>query len=127
MVRDVALTLVLAGRNGEALQYAREAIELCRDRPRRPGHDAETVRFAAYAASGLGSHRQALTLAAWVRRSFGEQGLELQVIDRRLLGQLGGDARAALGDAGYDAAVKQGETMTVDQAIELVLSLPTDG
>jgi predicted ATPase/class 3 adenylate cyclase len=127
MVRDVALTLVLAGRNGEALRYAREAIELLLDRPRRPGHDAETVRFAAYAASGVRSHRQALTLAAWVRRSFSEQGLELQVIDRRLLGRLDADARAALGDEGYDAAVEDGEAMTVDQALELVLSLAGGG
>jgi predicted ATPase/class 3 adenylate cyclase len=99
-VRDVALTLVLAGRYDEALHHIREAIELCLDRPRRSSHDAETVRFAAYAASGLGSHRQAQTLAAWVRRSFDDQGLQLQVIDRRLLGQLDGDARSALGDEG---------------------------
>jgi hypothetical protein len=50
----------------------------------------------------------------------------VQAIDRRLMDELEAGARRALGDDGYDAAVRAGEAMTLDEGIELALGLTAD-
>jgi hypothetical protein len=44
-----------------------------------------------------------------------------------ILERFEGNARAALGDEGYEAAVRAGETLSREEAIELALSVSPRG
>jgi hypothetical protein len=53
-------------------------------------------------------------------------GIAEDAIERVVLGRLEQNARAVLGDEGYEAAVRRGEALSRDEAIELALSVTTD-
>jgi len=122
-VIGIAVFLTLLGRYSEALARAQEALRLRRSLGM---FDADAVLTAGYAASGLARDRQAVALVTWALHTFDEQGVGVSKIDRRLFDRLEADARATLGDDGYEAAVGEGEAMTHDQAVELALSLMAD-
>ena len=75
---------------------------------------------------GLGDYRPAVMLVSAGHRDNEEQGLaDYQDVDKRDLRRFEANARAALGDDAYEAAVDAGEALSVEEAAELALSQPT--
>ncbi|MGH3136084.1 MAG: ATP-binding protein [Gaiellaceae bacterium] len=74
----------------------------------------------------LGDHVAAVRLASFARCQHELEGRSLDRDDVRSLGRIEAEGRAALGDAGYEAEARQGAAMTLDEAIEVALSLAPD-
>ena len=55
-----------------------------------------------------------------------EDGVAEWAFEKAVLGRIEKSARAALGDEGYETAVRDGEGLSHDEAIELALSSTTD-
>jgi predicted ATPase len=122
-LHNVGVTLLLVGRSAEALPTMQEALRLRVD---ADSLDARYFFNIGLVAGGLGQHEAGVTLNALGRRGMDNHGIAVQAIDRRLMDELEAGARRALGDDGYDAAVRAGEAMTLDEGIELALGLTAD-
>jgi hypothetical protein len=65
-------------------------------------------------------------LVSSVRRMYRENGVAEWALDREILRRVEKLARPALGDDGYETAVRRGEVMTREEAIELALKITAD-
>jgi hypothetical protein len=74
---------------------------------------------------GLRDYRTAVMLVSAGHRDNAEQGLaDFQDYDKRDLRRFEANAREALGDGAYDAAVNAGEALSVEDAVALALGEP---
>jgi predicted ATPase/class 3 adenylate cyclase len=122
-LNNLGVTLYLLERNAEALWRIQQAIRLAIE---TGPPDSRFLFNAGFVAGGLGQSRTGVRLSALGRRELENQGFMVQAIDRRLLDELEARARAALGDEGYETAVRAGEAMTLDEGVELALSVEAD-
>ena len=67
-----------------------------------------------------------ISLVSAARRMYREDGVAEWAFEIAVLGRIEKSARAALGDEGYETAVRDGEGLSHDEAIELALSSTTD-
>jgi predicted ATPase/class 3 adenylate cyclase len=74
---------------------------------------------------GSGNAGAGVTLVSTARRMYREGGIAEDAVERVVLDRVEQSARAALGDEGYEAAVRRGEELSRDEAIELALSVTT--
>jgi predicted ATPase len=123
-LNNVGVSLFLIGRPAEALFRMQEALRVQGD---AGSHDVRYFFNIGFVAGGLGQHRAGVTLNTLGRREMDTHGIAVQAIDVRLLDELEAGARGALGDDGYETAVRAGETMTLDEGVELALGLTADG
>ena len=72
---------------------------------------------------GSGEADIGVKLVGAVRRMYHEYGVVEWAIERAVRGRIEKSARAALGDEGYETAVRSGEAMPREEAIELALSI----
>ncbi|OEJ38810.1 hypothetical protein BGK70_12195 [Streptomyces agglomeratus] len=115
----------LDGRYDEALRQAREALERAREPLSRmvaPQMPAVHLMTAARALAGLGGPARARAAARLVGAYAGllPPGHFVTAQDREALADAEAAARAALGDAAYEAAYAEGGGLTLDQAAALV-------
>ena len=75
---------------------------------------------------GSGEAGPGISLVSAARRMKRENGIAEWALGRAVLGRIEKSARAALGDEGYETAVRSGEAMSRDEAIELALSITPD-
>ncbi len=75
---------------------------------------------------GRGDADSGISLVTAARRMYREYGVAEWAIEQAVLGRIEKSARAALGDEGYEAAVRAGEDLSRDEAIELALSITPD-
>ena len=75
---------------------------------------------------GRGEADAGISLVSAARRMYRENGVAEGALERAVLGRIEKSARAALGDEGYEAAVRNGEALARDEAIELALSVTPD-
>ena len=75
---------------------------------------------------GRGDAGSGISLVSAARRMYREDGVAEEAFAQAVLGRIEKSARAALGDEGYEAAVRSGEALTRDEAIELALSITPD-
>ena len=66
------------------------------------------------------------TLVSVARRMYREDGIAEEVLTRAILHRIEKIARSALDDEDHEAAVRRGELLTRDEAIELALSIAAD-
>ena len=118
-LNNVGVTLHLLGRHAEALEHIQQAIRLGTDM------DCRFVFNAGLVAGGLGQFRAAVVLTALGRRELEHQGIMVQALDLRLLDELEATARPALGDDDFEAAVRAGEAMSLEDGYEQALGLTT--
>jgi hypothetical protein len=83
------------------------------------------VLWIGLLAGRLGDHTTAIKLTTTACRQYDSDGFRLDNEDRRYLARLEGDARAALGDANYNAT-RDGPEMAFQDSIELALTLSAD-
>ena len=75
---------------------------------------------------GRGDAGSGISLVSAARRMYREDGVAEWAVEQAVLGRIEQSARAALGDEGYEAAVRSGEALARDEAIALALSIPPD-
>jgi predicted ATPase/class 3 adenylate cyclase len=75
---------------------------------------------------GRGDAGSGISLVSAARRMYREDGVAEWAFEKAVLGRIEKSARAALGDEGYETAVRDGEGLSHDKAIELALSSTTD-
>ena len=75
---------------------------------------------------GRGDAGSGISLVSAARRMYREDGVAEWAFEIAVLGRIEKSARAALGDEGYETAVRDGEGLSHDEAIELALSSTTD-
>jgi hypothetical protein len=77
---------------------------------------------------GRGDVGPGISLVSATRRMWHVSGVAVaeEPFAQALLGPVEKGARAALGDEGYEAAVREGEAFARDEAIELALSVLAD-
>ena len=75
---------------------------------------------------GRGDAGSGIRLVSAARRMYREDGVAEWAFEKAVLGRIEKSARAALGDEGYETAVRDGEGLSHDEAIELALSSTTD-
>jgi hypothetical protein len=75
---------------------------------------------------GKGDARSGVSLISAARRTYREYGVAEGAIEQAVLGSIERNTRKALGDDGYEAAVRRGEALARDEAIELALSIAPD-
>jgi predicted ATPase/class 3 adenylate cyclase len=75
---------------------------------------------------GRGDAGSGISLVSAARRMYREDGVAEWAFEKAVLGRIEKSARAALGDEGYETAVRDGEGLSHDEAIELALSSTTD-
>lgn len=72
---------------------------------------------------GRGEAGSGISLVSAARRMYREDGVAEETYTQAVLGRIEKRARAALGDEGYETAVRNGEAFARDEAIELALSI----
>ena len=114
-----ALVELEAGDHGQAKDLLKERVELCRQLGDRLGI-AECLDAAARIAVGAEDERAAKMLAA-AEKLRSVLGAEPWPFERERRDAAAGTLRAALGERAHADAVTDGEAMSADQAIGLVL------
>ena len=122
-LRNLGLSLYILGEIGDSIAATQRSLALRLELGDRVSGDLFNLGLA-FAASG--EHALGVKLVSAAQRQELEQEVALQALDRALHARFVADACAALGDDAYQDAVKEGEAMTVDQAVELALSLTAD-
>ncbi len=119
---NLSFTLyLLGGELTEALEHAQRSLRIQLDSGQQRVTDC--MLNVGYIAAGLGQHATGVTLATTGRRDFEREGEALQVIDRRVLERVESVARRELGDRDYEEAVRAGEALSSEAAVELALSI----
>jgi hypothetical protein len=125
---DLAMIFLALSRPEDALAHAQMDVRLRRRfQSLQSRGSLYAIQEVALAAGRLGEHLAAVQLSTVSRRAFGSEGLELDREDIQLLARLDADARTALGPDGYEAAVRAGAALTVEDAAELALSFGRSG
>ena len=75
---------------------------------------------------GRGDVGSGISLVSAARRMYREAGVAEWAVEQAVLGRIEQGARAGLGDEGYEAAVRSGEALSRDEAIELALTVTPD-
>ena len=120
-LRNLGLTLYFLGQFEEALADAQSSIRVRLDNGAR---DVSSDLFnVGCLAASLDQYRVGVALVTAALRRYEEEGLMVQAVEVRMLENLERVARVALGDEGYEDAVRAGEALTYDEAFDLALSL----
>jgi predicted ATPase/class 3 adenylate cyclase len=124
-VGSMGLTRHLLGDQCEALRDMQESLRLNPVADRFGFIDLENISYVAVA---LGQCHRGVLLGAAARAERERQGVPPAEFDHRVLvPRTAAAARSVLGDEAYEAAVREGETITMHEAIELALGLdPAD-
>lgn len=86
---------------------------------------ADPISAVGLSVCGSGDFRVGISLVSFARRQWRDDAVAEEAYTKAVLARIEKNARAALGDEGYDAAVRAGEALTREQAIELTLSVST--
>jgi predicted ATPase/class 3 adenylate cyclase len=84
---------------------------------------SESLLTIGSALCGTGEADMGVKLVRAARRINRENGVAEWALGRLLLDRIETNARAALGDEGYEAAARRGEALTREEAIELALDV----
>ena len=75
---------------------------------------------------GRGDADAGISLVTAARRIYRDDGVAEWAMQQAAFGRIGESAQAALGHEGYETAVRTGEDLSRDEAIELALSVTPD-
>jgi hypothetical protein len=89
----------------------------------KTGMVADWIFNVGLSACGSGDFDLGISLVSFARRQWRDDAVAEEPFTKTALARTEKSARAALGDEGHDAAVRAGEAMTREQAIELALGV----
>jgi predicted ATPase/class 3 adenylate cyclase len=126
-LRDVAFSLFALEAYSEGMttgqQGLRKVLEYEATLATESGWLPDSLFVIGISSCGSGDDHSGISLVSAARRMYREGGYAEDAIERAVLGRIEKSARAALGDEGYEAAVRSGEALARDEAIELALSV----
>jgi len=124
---NLAYCLFVLGEYSDAIATAQRALrkllELEATVESQTDAVSESLVTIGSALCGTGEADIGLTLVSAARRIDRENGVARWALGRLVLDRTETTARAALGDDGYEAAVRRGELLTREDAIELALDV----
>lgn len=129
---DLSLSLFVLEAYSESIATGQRALELLRELEARDetqiGVVWDCLVNIGLSQCGRGDAASGMSLISAAVRVYHVSGVGVteEPFFQALLGRVEKDARAALGDEGYEAAVRGGEALERDEAIELGLSVTTD-
>ena len=129
---DLSLSLFVLEAYSESIATGQRALEMLRELEARDetqiGVVWDCLVNIGLSQCGRGDAASGMSLISAAVRVYHVSGVGVteEPFFQALLGRVEKDARAALGDEGYEAAVRGGEALERDEAIELGLSVTTD-
>ena len=113
-LHDLAFSLFVLGDYSEGIATAQRALrkllELEATLETETGRVPDPLFTIGISLCGRGDACSGMSLVSAARRMYREHGVAEEAIERAVLGRIEKSARAALGDEGYEAAVRGGET-----------------
>ena len=104
----------------------RKLLELEATLEAESGWVSDSLFTIGISLCGRGDADSGISLVSAARRMYREDGIAEWNIEQTIIGRIQKSARAALGDEGYEAAVRSGEALSRDEAIELALRVTPD-
>jgi predicted ATPase/class 3 adenylate cyclase len=120
LYEQLAFILFALSRHEDALRHAQAALRL-RQTTLTSLQAMGEVFAIGLICGGLGDHPTAMKLVTAALRAYESEGFKTDSEDDRNLARLEADARQALGSDAYEAALRAGEALTIEQAAELAL------
>jgi tetratricopeptide (TPR) repeat protein len=129
-LHDLAVSLFVLDAYSESIATAQRAlrklVELEATLETKTGRVWDCLFTIGLSLSGGGDAGTGISLVSAARRTYRDSGVAEDALERAILGRAEKSALAALGDEGYEAAVRSGEALARDEAIELALSVTPD-
>jgi predicted ATPase len=129
-LRDLAFSLFVLGAYSESIATGQRSLskllELEAALEMESGWLSDALFSIGLSLCGRGDAGSGTSLVSAARRMYREDGVAEEDFTQRALSRIEKSARATLGDEGYETAVRKGEAMARDEAIELALSVPGD-
>ena len=122
------ISLFVLGDYSEGIATGQRALRKLLELEATLETETEGCRISLHHRDPLSRQRRRLSgmsLVTAARRMYREDGVTEDALSE-VLGRIEKSARAALGDEGYEAAVRSGEPLARDEAIELALSITAD-
>jgi predicted ATPase len=131
-LHDLAFSLFVLDTYSESIATAQRALRKLLEMEATLGTTAGVVWDCLFTIGlslcGSGDAGTGIGLVSAARRVYRESGVAVaeEPLTQTVLDRIEQSARAGLGDEGYEAAVRSGEALARDEAIELGLSIKTD-
>jgi tetratricopeptide (TPR) repeat protein len=129
-LRDLAFSLFVLGAYSESIATGQRSLskllELEATLEMESGWLSDALFSIGLSLCGRGDAGSGTSLVSAARRMYREDGVAEEDFTQRALSRIEKSARATLGDEGHETAVRKGEAMARDEAIELALSVPGD-
>jgi hypothetical protein len=127
---DLAFSLFVLEAYSEGIaagqRALRKLLEMEATLETETGRVSDPLFTIGISACGRGDPGSGISLVSTARRMYREDGVAEEVFTQTVLDRIEKSARAALGDAGYEAAARSGEALSRDEAIALALSITPD-
>jgi len=129
-LHDLALSLFALEAYSESIatgqRALRKLLELESTLETEGGWVPDSLFTIGISSCGKGDVGSGISLVSAARRMYREDGVAEETYTQSVLGRIEKSARAVLGDEGYETAVRGGEALARDEAIELALSVTSD-
>jgi len=130
LLRDLAFSLFVLEAHSECIGVGQRALsellELEATLNMELGWMADALLNIGLGLCGRGDAGSGTSLLSAARRMYREDGVGDEALTQTALSRVEKSARVALGDEGYETAVRSGEAMSRDEAIELALSVTAE-
>jgi predicted ATPase len=127
---DLAISLFVLEAYSESTATGQRALRMLLEMEATAGTETGRVADSFFTIGlslcGMGDTDSGISLVSAARRIYREYGIAEEAFTQTVLGRVEKSARAALGDEGYEAAVRNGEALARDEAIELALRVMPD-
>ena len=129
-LNNLAYSLFVLGAYAEGIATGQRALgrllELEATLETETGWVSDSLFTIGISLCGRGDAGSGISLVSAARRMYREDGIAEWALEQAVLGRIAASARAALGDEGYETAVRSGEARSREHAIELALSVTSD-
>jgi len=129
-LNNLALSLYVLGAHSEGIATGQRALgmllELEAAIEAESGWMSDSLFGIGISLCGRGDAENGVRLVSAARRMYREDGVAEWTMEQAIVGRIEESARAVLGDEGYELAVRSGEGMPRDDAIDLALGIATD-
>jgi len=129
-LNDLALSLFALEAYPESIATGqrglKKLLELEATLAAETGWVADPLFSIGISLCGRGDADAGISLVTAARRMYRDDGVAEWAMQQAAFGRIGESAQAALGHEGYETAVRTGEDMSRDEAIELALSVTPD-
>jgi tetratricopeptide (TPR) repeat protein len=129
-LRDLAFSLFVLKAYSEGIETGQRALskllELEATLETESGWLTDALFMIGLSSCGRGEAGSGISLVSAARRMYREDGIAEEAFTQAALGRIEKSARAALGDDGYETAVRRGEAMSRDEVVDLGLSIGPD-